>query len=190
MLSKKSAVSLPQRPPQGLVEVREHDEVGRHRGQVAQVEPLGGEIGDQRLRARVGQHPAHVRFEHAGISERPGGRRLDQRVVRQAAPEEETRAGRPAPDRSRGYGRSAVVGLGIALHAQQELGADQQASQRHLDAGTRSRRRHGPGGRTRPAGRRPRRSTGRRYARRARVVRESPSRRRPRRRASCPPAGR
>ena len=54
--------------PQLVVPVRIEDAVGRGRWQVAQVEQLLREIGDQRLGTRIRQHPAHLLLQHAWLA--------------------------------------------------------------------------------------------------------------------------
>ena len=75
-----------ERLAQVAVEVRR---VGPGILQVAQQQPLAGEVADERLGARVGQHAAHLLFERRRILERAALRRREQLVVRDAAPEEE-----------------------------------------------------------------------------------------------------
>ena len=118
-------------PAQGLVEVGEDDEVGRDRGQVAQVQPLGREVGDQRRRPPVGEHAPHLGLEHRGVAQLAAGRGLDQLVVGQAAPEEERQ---PRRQLEVAHPVRPVRPRGVALDPQQELGAHQQPAQGHLDA--------------------------------------------------------
>ena len=120
-----------QGPAQGLVEVGEDDEVGRDRGQVAQVQPLGREARHQRRRALVSEHAPHLRLDHRGVAQLAARRRPDKLVVGQAAPEEERQPRRQLkaahPVRPVGPG-------GVALDPQQELGAHEEPAQGHLDA--------------------------------------------------------
>ena len=57
-----------ERLSQLLVE-REDHRIGLDRLDVAQVQPLPREVGDERVGARIAQHPAHLRFEHDGIAQ-------------------------------------------------------------------------------------------------------------------------
>ena len=67
-----------------------------------ELQPLLREVRDERLGARIREHPAHVRFERLGIGEPAGDRVVAQRVVWDAVPEEQREP--------RGK-RSAVVAL-------------------------------------------------------------------------------
>ena len=49
-----------QRLPQVVVEIGEHILVGTQALQVAQVQPLAGEVAAERSRALIGQHPLHL----------------------------------------------------------------------------------------------------------------------------------
>ena len=71
MLSKNSSDSRLQALPQLVVPVRIEDAVGRRRRQVAQIQQLLREVRDQRLRARVRQHPPHLLLEHARLAQPP-----------------------------------------------------------------------------------------------------------------------
>src|SRR5262249_8410368 len=123
----------PQRVSQRLVEVREQDLVGMFRVDVAQEQPLRREIGDERLRSRVGEHAPHLCIEYFRIFQTPGDRGIEQLVIRNAAPQEERQARREieiadAIDRAGGN-----VG-GRTLEAEQELRADEQPLDRLLNA--------------------------------------------------------
>ena len=74
--------------PQIVVEVRKLVGVGMDAVQVPQMQPLAREILRHRVRARVGQHPTSLFFKDCGFVEAVAGRQIDQRVVRNAAPEE------------------------------------------------------------------------------------------------------
>ncbi len=56
-------------------------------GDIAEKEPLSGEIGDQRFRSRIGEHPPHLFLEDVGILQRSIDRRAQQFVIRNAAPD-------------------------------------------------------------------------------------------------------
>src|SRR5206468_4571480 len=55
--------------------------------QAAQVQPLSGEVRDERLRAGIRQHPPHLPLERGGIPELLLPGELDQLVVGDAAPQ-------------------------------------------------------------------------------------------------------
>ena len=59
---------LPERLTQIVVKVREKTKVRSDRIQVSQVKPLIRKVGRQASRPRVGEHPAHLAFEHIGLS--------------------------------------------------------------------------------------------------------------------------
>ena len=60
----------------------------------AEVQPLRREVADERLgRARIGEHPADLRLEPLVLHEFAPLRRLEERLVRDRAPEEEGEAG-------------------------------------------------------------------------------------------------
>ncbi len=78
-----------ERTAQRHVVIGEQEDVGVLGLDVAKIEPLRGEVRDHRLGARVGEHSVHLRAQHAGLVEPPVERRLEQLVVRDAAPKEE-----------------------------------------------------------------------------------------------------
>ena len=120
--------------PQPSAEIGELVLVRLHGGGVAQRQPLAREVADQGLRPRVGEHALDLCLEDGRDAQLPALGHVEQLVVRNAAPEEERQAGRQlqVADPVALAGRDA---LRIALDAEQELGADQQPPQRHLDAG-------------------------------------------------------
>ena len=79
---------------QALAESGEEVFVGLHRRGVAQAQPLAGEIGDERRRPRVPQHPLRLRLEHGRVLEVAVDGHVEQLVVRDAAPQEEREPGR------------------------------------------------------------------------------------------------
>jgi len=56
---------------------------------VAQMQPLAGEVADERARARVGEHPLHLTIEHDRIFQAAAAGDVQQFLVRHTAPEEE-----------------------------------------------------------------------------------------------------
>ena len=123
--------------PEVVVEVREHAGVGNLRGKVPQIQPLPGEVGDERLRTGIGQQTPDLPLEHRRILQFPGDGQAEQLVVRDAAPEEERQPGRQlhVADPIGGIRRNA---LRIALDAEQEFRARKNGPERHLDAGVES----------------------------------------------------
>ena len=53
-----------------VIEVREHQQVGRDlRLEVAELQPLAGEVADKSVRTFVRDHPLHLGREHTGLAE-------------------------------------------------------------------------------------------------------------------------
>ena len=133
MLSKKSSVSR-RKAWRSVSSKSGKDALHRNDGlEVAQEQPLAGEVGDERVGAPVGEHPPHLRAEHRGLAQLAslGGRQ--QLIVGNAAPQKERQPRREleVADAIRRSGRGVRR---IALDAEQELGADEQAPYRALDA--------------------------------------------------------
>ena len=89
MLSKSSSVSRWSGLAQVVVEVREDVRVGLEASQVAQVQPLAGEVAAQGARALVLEHAPDLLFEHGRILQLAGRRDRQQLIVGNAAPDEE-----------------------------------------------------------------------------------------------------
>ena len=134
MLLEEQLRFAPEGLPQVVVEVREHPRVRARRRQVAQVQPLPGEVRDQRFRATVGQHPLHLLFEHRRLVQLPGGGQIEQFLVRDAAPQEkgQARGELQIADAIGGVGRGVAR---IPFDAEEKLRAGENGSNRHLDAG-------------------------------------------------------
>ena len=75
-----------------VVEVRIQAHVRVDRRQVAQPEPLPGEVAREIVRARIGEHSADVPLEHVWPAELSANGRIEQRVIGQAAPEKKRQA--------------------------------------------------------------------------------------------------
>ena len=79
--------------PEGLtevvVEIGEQPVVRFVAVEIAQVQPLCREVVHQCDRARVREHPAHLLLEHGRFVEPSFDRNVEQRRIRNAAPEEE-----------------------------------------------------------------------------------------------------
>ena len=121
--------------PQRLVERQRIGIAGTHRGvgEIAQLQPLAREVTGQRRRPGVGDHPPDLPLELGRIGEPPRVRRRQQRVVGQAAPQEEREPGGELEVRHRIRAAGHRVD-GIRLESEQEVGARQQVAQRALDA--------------------------------------------------------
>ena len=101
--------------------------------QVAEQQPLAGEVVDERLRPRIRQHAAHLLFERRRILQRAASRLGQQLLVRDAAPEEERQPRRQlvvteAERRARRDARR------LAFETEEELRIDEHARDRPLDS--------------------------------------------------------
>ena len=121
------------RATQVVVEVGELERIGLLVAQVAEVQPLAGEILDERMRLRVREHAPHLPIQHRRLLQLAFRRRVEQVVVRDAAPEEERQPGRQREVRQP-IGGAGSDARRIGLDAQQELRARENAAQRHVDA--------------------------------------------------------
>ncbi len=92
------------------------------------------EVGHERLGARVGEHPSHFRFQHFGLGEPTGDRVVEQRVVRNAVPEEQREPGRQrdAVVSAVAFGGRVVLGQAVI---EEKLGTAQDSREPDLDAG-------------------------------------------------------
>ena len=132
MLSKNSSVSLLERLAEIVVEMEQRFRARLMHGHVADVQPLPGEVVDQRLRLRIGEHALDLRLHDLGLLKCLLHRQVDELVIGNAAPQEERQPRRKIevahPVRLR------VAGSRLALNPEQELRADEDAANRHLDA--------------------------------------------------------
>ena len=117
-----------------FAEVGENVLVRLHGGGVPQRQPLAGEVAREGVRARIGEHPRHLRVECRLLAQLSPLGEVEKLVVRDTAPEEERQARRQLEV------ADAVVGVRrrarrVPLDAEEELRADQQPADRHLDAG-------------------------------------------------------
>ena len=75
--------------PQTEVEVGKQSRARRLRVHITQVQPLRGKIGRKRLGAGIAKHPAHLLIQHGSIAQLAPHGKLEQLLVRNAAPQEE-----------------------------------------------------------------------------------------------------
>ena len=101
---------------------------------IPQVEPLAGEVLDERVRARVVEHAPHLLAQRRGLVELVVDGEREQLVVGDAAPEEE-RQPRGELDVAQPVDLAGRDVVGGALEAEHELGGRENSAQRHLDAG-------------------------------------------------------
>ena len=94
---------------QVVVEIRKLVRIGIRTFQIPEVEPLTREVGDQRARPRIREHPARLPLENGGIVQLALGRQRQQFIVGNAGPEEEgqARGELRVGDSIRGAGRDA-----------------------------------------------------------------------------------
>ena len=121
-----------ERGAQVVVEVGKQRRVGGRRAQVAQIQPLAPEILDERLRARIVEHPRHLPVDLVRVVQPPLRGQRNQLLVGRAAPEEERqpRGQVDVPDAVRRTGHGI---RGVVLDAEQELGRYQQGLERPAD---------------------------------------------------------
>ena len=112
---------LPEGLAEVVVEVREDAHVRRDRVEVAQVQPLPGEVGHQVARARVGQHPPHLLRQDIRIPEHAPLGQIEPLIVRDAAPQEE-RQPRRQLQVVEAIGLVRLDAVRILLDAEEELG--------------------------------------------------------------------
>ena len=93
--------------------------------EVARLEPLAGEVRGKGGRARVGEHPVDLRFEHRRFGELARLGQRQQRVVRHRAPEEIADA-RCELERRHLVHERRIARVGIALDAEEEIGRHEQ----------------------------------------------------------------
>ena len=117
-----------------IVEIGEIHQIGRRVLEIAQEQPLFREIVGERVRARVDQHALHLLFENCRILEFALGGKIQQRVVRYAAPQEKRQP------RSQGHVINAIRRAGgnigrVGLETEQEFGTRQDELERGFDPG-------------------------------------------------------
>ena len=103
--------------------------------QLAQEQPLPGEVRDERVGARIGQHPAHLPLERAPD---PSARRArPRRAARrpECCSTGRTTAATPARDRSPGTRRPARRCAGSRSNRNRNCGSTSTRATRALDAG-------------------------------------------------------
>ena len=101
------------------------------------MQPLDGEVVDERPGAGIGQHAPDLRLQHRRIAERAPLRRIEQRLVGNAAPQEERQA-RGHLHVAQAVRRARSRPGRIAFDAQEEIGVDEHPLERELDAGVKA----------------------------------------------------
>ena len=115
------------------IDVRMHDDLV----DAAQVQPLRGEVVDERRRSRAGRRACAAPAARAPPAWSAGRARPGRAAARRGCCSTgRTTAATPARDRSAGTRRPSRRAAGrIAMDAQQEVGIDEHALERELDAG-------------------------------------------------------
>ena len=98
------------------------------------MQPLRGEVRDERPGARIGEHAAHLPLENHRLVQLARDRHIQQLVVRDAAPQEERQARGEIQVAHAIDGTGSRAG-GILFDAEEEMRAHQHGGERHLDAG-------------------------------------------------------
>ena len=75
-----------------VIEIGEGLQIRRTALNVAEEEPLLGEIRDQGIGSRVREHAFHLLIQHSGVLQLPLRRNRQQFLVRDTAPQEERKA--------------------------------------------------------------------------------------------------
>ena len=109
---------------QVLVEFGIQLRVGDEAGDLAQLEPSRREPLDERVRARIAQHAAHLLLEHGGILQLAARGDTQQLFVGNAAPQEK-----------RQLRREVQVGSRRTIHSEDEARRGQHALEAALNAG-------------------------------------------------------
>src|SRR5687768_16766313 len=120
-----------ERLAQVVVEARR---LGLDVSQLPQIQPLTGEVFDQRVGLRIGKHARHLALQGCRVAQAALARKLEQLVVRNAAPQEERQARRELEiaDAVDAAGRNVRR---LFLDAVDEARRDEHAGQRDLNAG-------------------------------------------------------
>jgi len=114
-----------------VVEVAEEVAAGEDGVDVAEAEPLSGEVGGEVFRTGVGEEAAGLAFEFGGLAELALGGGEEEFVVRDAAPEEEREAGGEFE-----VGDAVDTALrGIGFDAEEEFGIGEDGGDGGGDAG-------------------------------------------------------
>ena len=124
---------LPEGLPQVVVEVPKKIGAWNDRVDIAQPQPLSGEIRREVERAAIGEHPARLLLELSGLTQLAPNGGVEQLIVRDAAPQEERQSRRQfeiadSVDTARRYF------LRVAFHAEQELRVGEHSAQRRCDS--------------------------------------------------------
>src|SRR5262249_16779599 len=131
---KEQLSFAPHRATKTFIEIRKQGDIGRDRRQVAEVQPLCGEVVDEGLRPRILQEPPHLALEHLGSSQFPAAGEIQELIVRNAAPqkEREPRCQLQVTDTIDTLLRRGLPG--IALEAEQEFRMHEQPAEGHFNA--------------------------------------------------------
>ena len=118
-----------ERLTQRFVERKNH-RVGLHGFDVAQVQPLPGEVRDERIGARIGQHAPDLALEDHWVFQPAAFGQIEQLVVGDRAPQKERQ---PRRELEIADSIGCLAGL-VALDAEQKLRRDEQRLKRVLNS--------------------------------------------------------
>ena len=134
---------LHERRSQRFVERKDH-RIWRRGLDVAQMQPLPGEIRDERVGPRVGKHALHLLQQHRGISQPAPLREVEQLIVGNAAPQEKGQT-RGQLDIAHRIGLAGREARRILFDTEEEIGRHEQGFERPLNAGVEVRLRDSAG---------------------------------------------
>jgi hypothetical protein len=117
---------------QVVVEVRIEIRIRLDGLEIAQVQPLSREILDERGSARIAEHSAHLRLEHARLVQAALLGEIEQRLVGDTAPDKERQPRRELDVAHEVRGADGDVRR-LDFGAKHEGGARQHAPERKLD---------------------------------------------------------
>ena len=126
--------------PQVVVEIGKQPCIRSGSGKVAQIQPLLREVIDQRFGTAVSQHPAHLAFEHRRLAQLTLNRRVEQFIVRNAAPDKEREPRRQIQIRQAIHGTRRGIRW-ILFDTEEKVRAGEDRAKRHFDAGFETARR-------------------------------------------------
>src|SRR5262249_19198430 len=124
---------LPERLPQVVIEVPINSSVRSDGLDIAQPQPLSGEIRGEIERASIGEHPACLLLELSGLAQPAPNGGLEQLIVWAAAPKEKRQPGRQL-EIADSVDPVCRHFPGVRFHAEQEVRVDENRTQRSFDS--------------------------------------------------------
>ena len=114
-------------------EFREKLGIGHDLNQVAQVQPLAGEIIDQGIGLGILQHPSNLLIKHIGLVKFAICRELEQFIIRHSAPKKIGKA-RGKFEIRKLVLSFGIIGMGIHFHPEQKMRRNQHRLETDLNA--------------------------------------------------------